>query len=220
MNSIEGRLRDAMAARAQIVGDDDRPLPAPRRRRSSGGSLVTVTVVVLTIAVTALGVVRLAAPSVEPQESVVAVSMSGTVPSGGPEVSIFLCKDGEFFTSCAGGGITESERMNLQRALVARPEVESVRFEDRQQAWENFRRQYENNPELLKATTSTDMRESFRARIRAGANFSAVAQAASELPGVAVSVDQACLIDNSPPWGIVKRLLGLDEQCSFTGKGR
>ncbi|MFD1537602.1 CU044_5270 family protein [Nonomuraea guangzhouensis] len=33
MNSIEDRLRDAMAARAEIVGDDDRPLPAPRPQR-------------------------------------------------------------------------------------------------------------------------------------------------------------------------------------------
>ncbi|MFC7593432.1 permease-like cell division protein FtsX [Nonomuraea antimicrobica] len=163
---------------------------------------------------------RLAAPSPESQESIVAMSLSGTVPSGGPEVSVFLCKDGDPIPSCAGGGITRSERMNLQRELEARPEVEGIRFEDRQQAWDNFRRQHEDDPQLLKAMTPTDMPESFRARIRAGADSSAVAQAASELPGVSLSVDQACIIDNSPPWGIVKRLLGWSEQCSFTGEGR
>ncbi|MEU4235342.1 permease-like cell division protein FtsX [Nonomuraea sp. NPDC026600] len=221
MNSIEERLRDAMAARAEIVGDDDRPLPAPRPRRSSRGGLVRVAAVALTVAATALGVARLAAPLLEPQESIVAMSLSGTVSSGGPEVAVFLCKDGDSLTSCAGGGeITKTEWKDLERALEARPEVESVRFEDRQQAWENFRRHYKDNPELLKATTPTDMPESFRARIRAGAKPSTVAQAASELPGVSMSVDQACLIDNSPPWGIVKRLLGRGEQCSFTGKGR
>ncbi|MFD8533768.1 permease-like cell division protein FtsX [Streptosporangium canum] len=79
--------------------------------------------------------------------------------------------------------------------------MESIRFEDQQQARENFRRKYEDDPELLKATPPMDMPKSFRARIRAGADSSAVAQAASELPGVSISVDQACLIDNSPPWG-------------------
>jgi hypothetical protein len=220
MNSIEERLRDAMAARAEIVGDDDRPLPAPRPRRGSGGGLVRVAAVTLTVAVTALGVAGLAASLLEPQENIVAMSLSGAVSAEGPQVAVFFCRAGDSFASCAGGEITTTERKDLQRALEAWPEVESVRFEDRQQAWENFRRQYEDNPELLKATTPTDMPESFRARIRAGADSSAVAQAASELPGASMSVDQACLIDNGPPWGFVKRLLGRGEQCSFTGKGR
>ncbi|SPL88466.1 Cell division protein FtsX [[Actinomadura] parvosata subsp. kistnae] len=182
--------------------------------------MVRVAAVTLAVAVMALAVVRLAVPSLEPQESVIAMALSGAASAAGPEVSVFLCKDGDSWASCAGGEITKPERLNLQRALEGRPEVESVRFEDRQQAWESFRRQYEDDPELLKATTPTDMPESFRARIRAGADASAVARAASELPGVSISFDQACLVDNGWPWGLVKRLLGSDEQCSFMGKGQ
>ncbi|MEV6155525.1 permease-like cell division protein FtsX [Nonomuraea sp. NPDC052129] len=215
MNSIEERLRDAMTARAEIVRDDQRPFPAPRPSRGSRKGMIRVAAVTLTVAATAFGVVELTTPSLEPQESIVAMSPSSTVPSGGPEVSVFLC-----MASCASGEITTAERKSLQLALAARPEVESVSFEDQQQAWNSFRQAYKDNPQLLKATTVTDMPESFRARLRAGADFSAVAKAASELPGVSVSVDQACALDNAPPWGFIKRLLGRAEQCSFPGKGR
>ncbi|WP_433515126.1 permease-like cell division protein FtsX [Nonomuraea sp. CA-143628] len=219
MNSIEERLRDAMSARAEIVRDDQRPFPAPRPSRGSRKGVVRVAAVTMAVAVTIFGVVELTAPSLEPQESIVAMSQSSTV-SEGPEVSAFLCTDGMSIASCAGVGITPAERKNLQLALEARPEVESVRFEDQQQAWDSFRQAYKDNPRLLKATTLTDMPESFRARIRAGADSSAVAKAASELPGVSVSVDQTCAIDSASFWGIVKRFLGRAEQCSFPGKGR
>jgi ferric-dicitrate binding protein FerR (iron transport regulator) len=222
MNSIEDRLRDAMAARAETVGDDHHPLPAPQSRRASVRSPIRIAAVALAVAVTAFGVIRLVAPSSGPQEeSIFAMSLSGTAPSGTPDVAVFLCKDDDPFPSCKGGGITKTERENLQRALEARPEVDGVAFENRQQVWENFRRQNEDDdPELVKAITPKDMPESFRARIRAGADFSAVARAASELPGVSNSVDQACLLDNSYLWGAVKMILGLGEQCSFMGKER
>ncbi|MFI7148214.1 permease-like cell division protein FtsX [Nonomuraea sp. NPDC050022] len=182
--------------------------------------MIRVAAVTLTVAVTVFGVVELTAPSLEPQESIVAMSQDSTVPSGGPEVSVFFCGDSDPRDSCVGGGITTAERQNLQLALEARPEVESVSFEDQQQAWDNFRQAYKDKPLLLKSTALTDMPESFRARIRAGADRSAVAKAASELPGVSMSVDQVCSLDNASFWGYVKRLLGRAEQCSFPGKGR
>ncbi|MFG1966258.1 permease-like cell division protein FtsX [Nonomuraea sp. NPDC049028] len=217
MNSIEERLRDAMTARAEIVRDDQRPFPAPRSSRGSRKGMIRVAAVTLTVAVTAFGVVELTAPSLEPQESIVAMSQSSTVSSGGPEVAVFLCNDS---SSCAGGKITTTERKNLQLALEALPDVETVGFEDQQQAWDSFRQAYKDRPLLLKSTALTDMPESFRARIRAGADLSAVAKAASELPGVSMSVDQACVLDNANFWGYVKKILGRAEQCSFPGKGR
>ncbi|MEU4834482.1 permease-like cell division protein FtsX [Streptosporangium sp. NPDC023615] len=148
--------------------------------------------------------------------------MSDMAPSGTPEVAVFLCKDGDPFPGCEGGAITRTERENLRRALEARPETGSVVFQDRQQAWENFRRANKDDHKLLRAVAPEDMPESFRARIRAGADFSAVARAASELPGVSNSVNQACLLDGMSPWGLVKHFLGVGERerCSIPGKGR
>lgn len=223
MNSIEDRLRDAMAARAETVGDDHRPLPAPRSRRASGKGPIRTVAVALAVVATVFGVTRLVSLSSGPEESIVAMTMSGTAPSGTPEVSVFLCKDGDPFPGCEGRegrGITETERDDLRRMLEARPEVEGVAFQDRRQAWEDFRRQNEDDhPELVRAIRPGDMPESFRARIRAGADPSAVARAASGLPGVSNSVDRACILDKIHPLGLVKEILGLGEQCSFEGGG-
>ncbi|MEU7986701.1 permease-like cell division protein FtsX [Streptosporangium canum] len=218
MNSIEDRLRDAIAARAETVRDDDRPLPAPRARGASVRSPIRIAAVALAVAATTLGVVRLAAPSPGQQESIIATTMNG-LPSGAPGVSVFLCKADDSFPSCKDGKITEVEKENLQRSLEARPEVETVVFEDQQQAWENFREQNKDDTEFLKDLVPGNMTESFRVRITAGADFSAVARAASELPGVSHSVDQACIWDNSPLGGSVKESSGW-ERCSFMGKGR
>ncbi|GGP84602.1 permease-like cell division protein FtsX [Streptosporangium pseudovulgare] len=205
---------------AETVGDDHRPLPAPRSRRAFGKGPIRTVAVALAVAATAFGVTRLVSLSSGPQESIVAMTMSGTAPSGTPEVSVFLCKDGDPFPGCEGRGITETERENLRRTLEARPEVEGVAFQDRRQAWEDFRRQNEDDhPELVKAIHPGDMPESFRARIRAGADPSAVARAASGLPGVSNSVDQVCILDKIHPLGSVKEILGLGEQCSFKGGG-
>ncbi|GAA3016616.1 hypothetical protein GCM10017559_45290 [Streptosporangium longisporum] len=211
-----------MTARADIVEDDYRPLPAPQSRRASRSSPVKIAAVALAVAVTTFGVIRLLAPSGPRGESTVAMSMSDMAPSGTPEVAVFLCRDDDPFPGCEGGAITRTEREDLRRALEARPETESVAFQDRRQAWENFRRTNKDDHRLLQAIGPEDMPESFRARIRAGADFSAVARAASELPGVSNSVDQACLLDGMSPWGVVKRFLGVGERerCSFPGKGR
>jgi hypothetical protein len=217
MSGIEDRLRDALAARARTVRDDELPLPAPR---TAGRARVMIPVAALAVAVTAFGLVR-AAPSSEPQEeSTLAVSLSAVESSGPPQVSVFLCKENDVFLSCQGGAITETERADLRRALEKRPDVEGVSFEDQQQAWENFRRNMSDQPELVRTVTPDDLPESFRVQIRPGAEFSAVARAASKFPGVSNSVDGACLADNLSAWGSVKKWLGSDAQCSFMGAGR
>ncbi|MEZ0077039.1 permease-like cell division protein FtsX [Planotetraspora sp. GP83] len=217
MSSIEDRLRDAMAARARTIQDHDRPLPAPR---ATGKGRVKTAAVTLAAAATVFGVVRLAAPPQQPQgEGVVAMSLSVMAPSDRPKVAVFLCKDSDFWPGCKGGAVTEIERENIRRALEARPDVESVAYEDQRQAYENLRRDNKNT-QLLTVIVPEDLPESFRVQIRAGADFSAVARAASELPGVSNSIDQACTADSTSPWGSVKRFLGFEKRCSFLGKGR
>ncbi|WP_433249066.1 permease-like cell division protein FtsX [Streptosporangium sp. CA-135522] len=219
MTATENRLREALSAAAGIAVEI-RPLTAPARRGPRPSPRIVA--VALAVAAIAFGVVRLTAPSPELQgESIVAMSVSAVEPSGRPRVSVFFCKHGDPWPSCAGEGITETERENLRRALQARPEVESLTFEDRQQAWEDFQRQYkDDDPELARAIVPEDLPESFRVRIKPDADPAAVARAASELPGVSTSVDQACALDRSSPWGYIVNFLGLGEQCFFKGKGR
>ncbi|MDP9863879.1 MULTISPECIES: permease-like cell division protein FtsX [Streptosporangium] len=220
MTVTENRLREALSA-AAATAVDVRPLTAPARRRSRAPFRTAAAA--LAVAVIAFGAVRLSAPSPAPDGEIAAMAMSAVEPSGAPEVSVFLCKDGDPLPNCAGRGITETEREDLRRTLEGRPEVESVLFEDRQRAWEKFRRQYEDDPQMLAAIVPADMPESFRARIRPEAGSRAVARAASGLPGVSVVVDSACLLRKASLVSLARRiLLGADdeERCSFTDKGR
>jgi cell division protein FtsX len=214
MSAIEDRLRDAMAARARTVRDDDLPLPAPR----AGGGRFKIAAAALAITVTAFGLVRLAAPQEE--ESTLTVSLSAVESAGRPVVSVFLCMEDDVFASCKSGEATDAEREKLRRAMERRPDVESVSFEDRQQAWENFRRNMTDKPELLRTVVPSDLPEAFRVQVRPGADFSAVARAASEFPGVSNSVDGACIADRLSAWGSIKRWLGSKDECSFGGTGR
>ncbi|GII32854.1 permease-like cell division protein FtsX [Planotetraspora mira] len=214
MSAIEDRLRDAMAARARTVRDDDLPLPAPR----AGGGRFKIAAAALAVTVTAFGLVRLAAP--QEQESTLTVSLSAVESAGRPVVSVFLCMKDDVFASCKSGKATDAEREKLRRAMERRPDVESVSFEDQQQAWENFRRNMTDKPELLRTVVPSDLPEAFRVQVRPGADFSAVARAASEFPGVSNSVDGACIADSLSAWGSVKRWLGSKDECSFGGTGR
>ncbi|MDP9848166.1 permease-like cell division protein FtsX [Streptosporangium lutulentum] len=217
MSIIEDRLREAMAARAEAVPDDDRPLPAPRVRRAGWTTPVAIAAAVLLVAGTILGTVRLGEPSPGSPETIVAMSMGGTEPSDTPEVRVFPCKGAEPWQNCEGAA-TEAEKEEIRRMLEARPEVEDVVFRDQRTNWESFRRENKDNATLLQVITVEVMPESFTARIRPDADSLAVARAAGELPGVANAIDKDCLfgrlsllsrIESKLPWAEPER------QCSY-----
>ncbi|GAA4234346.1 cell division protein FtsX [Streptosporangium album] len=227
MNATENRLREALSAAAATAADV-RPLTAPARRRSRAP--LRIGAVVLAVAVTAFGAVRLTVPSpVLRGETIVAMSMSGVEPSGMAGVSVFLCKKSDPFPHCKDREISTEDRENLLRMLEGRPEAEAVTFESRQQAWEKFQREYQDNPELLKAITPRDMPESFRVRIRPDADSMAVAQAAGELPGVSNAIDTACLYEQRAslmsiimsklPWAEDRKQCSYPEHPELTGSG-
>ena len=210
MSNIEERLRDAMAFRAQAVPDDGRPLPAPRR--ASGKGPLRIAAATLAVAATITGTVLLTAPSPAPQDPIiVAMSVSGIQPDTRPQVIVFLCKGGDVHPSCHSEKATDQERADIEAALRAMPEVESLLHESRQEALANFRRQYKDDPELVRLIAEDDLPESFRILPTEEAGYSAVARAASHLPGVSVTVDQACVRDSSA----LKDFLRLNDPCSF-----
>ncbi|WP_371782110.1 permease-like cell division protein FtsX [Streptosporangium subroseum] len=217
MSIIEDRLRDAMAARAEAVPDDDRPLPAPRARRARRTAPIAIAAAVLLVAGTAFGAVRLGEPSPGSPETVVAMSMGGSKPSDPPEVRVFPCKGADPWQNCEGAA-TEAEKEEIRRMLEARPEVEAVVFRDQRTNWESFRSENKDNATLLRVIAVEDMPESFTALIRPDADSLAVARAAGELPGVANAIDKDCLfgrlsllsrIESKLPWAEPEK------QCSY-----
>ncbi|MEV6866387.1 permease-like cell division protein FtsX [Streptosporangium subroseum] len=217
MSIIEDRLRDAMAARAAAVPDDDRPLPAPRARRAGWAAPIAIAAAVLLVAGAVLGTVRIDAPSSGAPETVVAMSMGGAEPSDVPEVRVFPCKEVSPWQNCEGAA-TETEKEEIRRMLEARPEVEDVTFRDQRTNWEAYRREFKDSATLLQVITVDDMPESFTARIRPGTDSLAVARAAGELPGVANAIDRDCLFERVSLLSVIESKLpwaGDEKQCSY-----
>ena len=89
------------------------------------------------------------------------------------EVSIFLTE-----------GVTQQERDTLLRDLQALPQVETVYYEDKQQAFANFQEQFEDSPELLRNVTPDVLPESFRVKLVDPEQFELVGQEFAGRPGV------------------------------------
>src|SRR5258706_14632174 len=64
------------------------------------------------------------------------------------EVSIFLTV-----------GVTDEQRTNLKSALESNTLVKSVEYESKAQAWERFKTQFQDAPDLVKATKQESLPE-------------------------------------------------------------
>ncbi|MFZ0324589.1 MAG: permease-like cell division protein FtsX, partial [Actinomycetes bacterium] len=61
------------------------------------------------------------------------------------EVSIFLCGDTSDAPSCADGAVTDAQRQQIQADLQATPQVETVYYESKQQAYDLFKQQFSDS---------------------------------------------------------------------------
>jgi len=103
--------------------------------------------------------------------------------TGKIEVSIYLRDD-----------VTQPQRDQLGAELSAMPEVERVIFESREEAYQRFREQFKDTPELIESTSPEVLPESFRVKLKDPSKFDVVASAFAERPGVDDVVDQRALL--------------------------
>lgn len=103
--------------------------------------------------------------------------------TGKVEVSIYL-----------KGDVTAAQRDQLRDELVAMPEVERVLFESKEEAYERFKTQFEDTPEIVENTSPDVLPESFRVKLEDPKKFDVVASAFAERPGVDSVVNQRELL--------------------------
>jgi len=89
------------------------------------------------------------------------------------EVSVFLTDD-----------VTQAQRDGILADLEALPQVEQVFYEDKQQAFTNFRDQFKDSPELLRNVTAEVLPESFRVKLVDPEQFELVGRQFVGRPGV------------------------------------
>ncbi|MGW0806035.1 permease-like cell division protein FtsX [Nonomuraea sp. NPDC002799] len=181
MNSpVEDRLREALAeAGATIDTGTLRPLRAPEHRRFRVDlRLVAIAVVVILAgAATAVG---LGGPGDE--DRVVAANPE-LAQSGDADVTVFLCSSMPE-PPCSGRKATAEEIGQIEGKARQLPEVEKMFFVDQFTAYNNFRRDFAHNKSLLDEVKITEMPESFRLKLKEGADRDRVRDAFRGMPGL------------------------------------
>lgn len=111
------------------------------------------------------------------------------------EVSVYLCGEASQTPSCAGQAVTQTQRTELEDELRAMPQVQQVFYESQEQAYEQFREQFKDSPDLVENVTAEALPESFRVKLRDPTQFEVVASAFTGRPGVEEVQDQKELLE-------------------------
>ncbi|GAA4841912.1 permease-like cell division protein FtsX [Saccharopolyspora rosea] len=107
------------------------------------------------------------------------------------EVVVFLTND----VSANDSDCSQQPCSTLKKELQRVPGVQSVKFENRQQAYQNFNRVFQSQPELRDVARPEAMPASLRIKLTDQERFPAIQQKFSGQPGVDSVVDQAEYLD-------------------------
>ncbi|GAA3366098.1 MULTISPECIES: permease-like cell division protein FtsX [Saccharopolyspora] len=107
------------------------------------------------------------------------------------EVVVFMTDD----VSANDADCTQQPCANLKSELTRSSGVESVKFENREQAFENFNKVFETMPELRDVARVEAMPASLRIKLTDQERFGAIQQKFDGQPGVDSVVDQADYLD-------------------------
>ncbi|WP_406076484.1 permease-like cell division protein FtsX [Micromonospora sp. NBC_00858] len=97
------------------------------------------------------------------------------------DVSIFLTDD-----------VTDQQRSAVNRVLDADPAVRSVDHETREEALANYRKMFEDAPELVAAVKATQLPESFRIKLTGRSPYASLTARVGAMPGVDEIVGSDC----------------------------
>lgn len=107
------------------------------------------------------------------------------------QVSIYLCPQSSQQPNCASGPVTQEQKTNIKSQLDQMPEVRQVYFESEQQAFDRFKEQFRNSPEIIDNLKVGDIPQSYRVQLKDPSKFEVVASQFDGAPGVASVQDQA-----------------------------
>jgi cell division transport system permease protein len=115
------------------------------------------------------------------------------------QVAVYLCNDAVQSANCPGpnGGATTDQIAAVKRALSTAPVktfVKTFYFEDHQQAYNNFRKQFKGNP-VADYVTPDILNEAFWVNLKDPNQSAVIGEALSGMPGVDAVTDQRRLLD-------------------------
>ncbi|UQU64206.1 permease-like cell division protein FtsX [Couchioplanes caeruleus] len=160
-----------------------------RRRRQVAGAGVAAGVVALLAVVGGVSLRSGATESAGPAMTIAAAMMPVAAPScsekpvesGASDVAIFL-----------GAEATDRQRSALGAALRGDPRVAELQFENRQQAWERFRRLWADSPDFVAAVSPSQLPESYRLRMVDRSQYRGLLATYAAMDGVQDVVGRVC----------------------------
>lgn len=124
------------------------------------------------------------------------VDRTRTYWQGKVELSIYLCVKTSPQPQCPNGPATDAERAQLHQQLVSMPQVQAVYYVNQQQAYQEFRQYFVNQPALVHGTQQGDIPDSFEVKLKnPEADYSIVASVVNGAAGVETVVDEMTILD-------------------------
>jgi cell division transport system permease protein len=111
------------------------------------------------------------------------------------EVTVYLCGTTSSSANCAGKEVTQEQRELISKDLATAPQVERVYYESKAQAYERFKEQFKDSPDLVANVSAEALPESFRVKLADPSQFEIVASAFQDRPGVDTVQDLKKLLD-------------------------
>jgi len=116
------------------------------------------------------------------------------------EVSVFLCvKDLPGGQCDSGQDATQAQRDAIRAALIADPDVASVYYEGKAEAYAEFKSTYAGSP-ILDTLKPEQMQDSFRVKLTDPKNYQGVVTQAKAMPGVQNVLDLHTVLDPVFKW--------------------
>jgi cell division transport system permease protein len=109
------------------------------------------------------------------------------------QISVFMCNEYDRGERCADGMVTDEQKANIEQVLTSHPEVQTLHFENQEQAYEHFKEQFADD--IAESITPDQLQESFRVELKDPERFEGVVSAVAGLPGVHQVQDQRDLLE-------------------------
>ena len=125
------------------------------------------------------------------------VDRTRTYWQGKVELSIYLCIKTSPQPQCQRDGpATQAEQDQLRQQLTSMPQVETVYYVSQQQAYQEFRQEFSNEPALVQNTQEGDIPDSFQVKLKnPEADYNIVASAVTGRTGVETVIDEMTILD-------------------------
>ncbi len=108
-----------------------------------------------------------------------AIGKTADLYTGKVRVTVFLSQD-----------VSSEQRDALQADLLQMQEVRSVEYENKQQAYETFRRLFKDQPDIVRNTSPEALPESFRVQLRDPRSFEVIRDRLEGRPGIGTIRDE------------------------------